>query len=1038
MDISEQMIKKSCSPMIYKRGLEYFREGRVHIKKREKNAVTAVVDGSELYHVHVKFESEKITDYFCTCPYYETMDCMCKHIVAVLKQRQTELEEGENFTDENDKLASALCGAYIAEKGVERIHLGFSLYISVSPKQEEPALFGISISAEGEQIRGVENFLAAVGAGKNFSISRGLAYKPGISFPGKAEQEILNILAESCQNRSIDDPLYVKSAYRTSFGALTAKRLLPLLAETELKIYFDGLLLPEARIINDDPDIIVDVEVISNEIDLSVSECGISLAPDGSWFFYEENIWGTGEEWRGWFMPIYRAVTAKKRTQLSFKGENTASFASCVLPHIQDKHGVVTRGIDRLITNEKPRFSVYLDAPGNSLTAVVRADYGMIPLTLPANAPAGDKIVVRDTARENAVLAHFAGFSSADGTFRTDDSEVIYTFLTEGLSAVEKLATVYFSQSFERIRTFAERPLSGHVSYRYDIDLLEADIDTDLSYDELRRIFAAIHLKKSFCRLNDGRFLNLKEPDGIYPVLAALDFSEEELKTRKKQLAPYQALYLNELSPDVFSRDSSFEEYIENIRSARATVPPALETVLRPYQREGLDWMKQLSVLGFGGILADDMGLGKTLEVIAYICGEAPEKPALIITPSALVYNWLAEIHRFAPQEKAVIIDGTKEERKNRLDNLSDERFVITSYPLLRRDIQLYRDIEFSYCFTDEAQYIKNPHTMSAKCAKKIRAGLRFALTGTPIENSLSELWSIFDFTAPGYLYTKKRFQELFEVPISRDPHDEAADILRAKIRPFVLRRMKADVLSELPDKLESTMFSELLPEQKKLYSAFLAATKKDVIELLFEGSFNRMRFLTILMRLRQICCHPKLFDDSYTGGSGKLELLEEILQSAVAAGHRILIFSQFTSMLALIEARLKAARLDYFYLDGRTPAYTRSEYADRFNGGERSVFLISLKAGGSGLNLTGADMVVHYDPWWNPAVMDQASDRAYRIGQTRAVQVIRLAAKGTIEEKILLLQEKKRSLADGVITANNVSPSQLTREDLIYLFEEQ
>jgi SNF2 family DNA or RNA helicase len=444
--------------------------------------------------------------------------------------------------------------------------------------------------------------------------------------------------------------------------------------------------------------------------------------------------------------------------------------------------------------------------------------------------------------------------------------------------------------------------------------------------------------------------------------------------------------------------------------------------------------MKQLSVLGFGGILADDMGLGKTLQVIAYVMGERPEKPALIVTPSALIYNWYNEIQRFTPEARVLVVDGPKEEREELVKELDGYEFVITSYPMLRRDGALYKDKMFSYCFIDEAQYIKNPKTMNARSVKNVNARVRFALTGTPIENSLIELWSIFDFVMEGYLYSAKEFRERFEIPLTKNSDYSAVESLRAKIKPFVLRRMKQDVLEELPEKIENTVYADLVPEQKRLYAAYLATARSETAQLLESGA--KMRILTILMRLRQICCHPALFDENYKKESGKLNALIDIVTGAIESGHRILVFSQFTSMLAIIRRKLDSMDIQSFYIDGQTKPYERTELAQRFNNGECPVFLISLKAGGTGLNLIGADTVVHFDPWWNPAVMDQASDRAYRIGQTRAVQVIRLASSGTIEEKILRLQESKRLLADDIIKMNTESFSALSNEEILSLFE--
>ena len=441
-------------------------------------------------------------------------------------------------------------------------------------------------------------------------------------------------------------------------------------------------------------------------------------------------------------------------------------------------------------------------------------------------------------------------------------------------------------------------------------------------------------------------------------------------------------------------------------------------------------------------ILNLDTGLGKTYVTLSFLSKHYRKKtktPILIICPACNISDpWKKELANYEEEGlSCYIYHGTQKEilATNNTLKLEGFDFIITSYPLLRRDLDLYMDYEFSYMFIDESQNIKNPDTMNAKTVKKIKAGRKFALSGTPVENNLTELWSVFDFVMKGYLYSRKEFSKSFDKIKNIEENKEAIEELRLKIKPFVLRRMKKDVLSELPEKIENTIYSEFLPEQKNMYEAFLALARNEVSEII-DDSKSSMRVLTLLLRLRQICCHPSLFDNNYKKDSGKLLLLDEIISSAVSHGHRILIFSQFTSMLDIIAKRLTKNGYEYFMIDGNTSSYKRIEMSNRFNRGEKEIFLISLKAGGTGLNLTGADTVILYDPWWNPAVMEQASDRAYRIGQTKAVQVIKLAARGTIEEKILKLQEAKKDLADSVICKNEKTISGLTRNEILNLFE--
>ena len=393
-----------------------------------------------------------------------------------------------------------------------------------------------------------------------------------------------------------------------------------------------------------------------------------------------------------------------------------------------------------------------------------------------------------------------------------------------------------------------------------------------------------------------------------------------------------------------------------------------------------------------------------------------------------------------------LLITGSAAERGEKLRNTAEHDVVITSYDLLKRDLPLYGELHFRFQVIDEAQYIKNPSTQSARAVKAVRAQTRYALTGTPIENRLSELWSIFDFLMPGFLYSYQRFRERFESPIVRDGDDEAMEMLRRMTGPFILRRLKRDVLKELPEKLETVVYSQMEGEQKELYTARALQLKEALKGRETENTGkappsprspeNKIQILAALTRLRQICCDPRLIYENYNGGSAKLETCMELLYSGVEAGYRILLFSQFTSMLDRIRSRLDEAGIASLLLVGETAKEERQQRVNAFQRGEAPVFLISLKAGGTGLNLTKADMVIHYDPWWNVAAQNQATDRAHRIGQEKTVTVIQLITRGTIEENILKLQQAKASLADQVVTGENVSLGSLSFEEIAGLLE--
>lgn len=1042
MEITNEMIRKLCSETMYRRGNEYFQQGRVHINKRSDEGISAIVDGESVYTVRIMFEQNKISDAFCTCPYYATMQTPCKHIAAALKKYQSESDTENSFIDDNDVIAINLCKRF--EKNFspqKRLNASFSFHASTLGNYKYFIKMNIG-EKEPVPLLNWEEFISAYINGKEVKLSKNLTYSRDTCYFGDAETEILDILAESYESKISAKIFFSSQNPQMNVTSLTAKRLLNILPRLGFEFFLNGVNMQNIRIHQENPDIIVEFSSLGNDVCVSSSDFGLALMSDGEWFVFEGDLYHTDSQWRTWYMPIYDALAGNERTQLRFCGANTMAFACEMLPHIKNTHGIELSGINELIVDDKPAFEIYLDSTDNGLSAIIKAVYGDIQLMFPKTEPAEQsKILVRDTVAENELLSYFSDFDIRKNMFTLFDNDLIYSFLKYTLPLLSEKAVIYSSEKLKKMDIHDNAQIFVNVKYNEKINLLETEIESELSLEEVAGILNAVQLGSKFYRMNNGSFLNISDNDNLsgFELLDKLDFNRSDIKSGQKKIPLYNAMYIDSLKADgTVHTDLSFDDFIQKIFSVKADIPNEINNILREYQKDGVHWMKQLSCLGFGGILADDMGLGKTLQVIAFVCSEKKDRPALIVTPSSLTYNWMNEINRFAPDATAVVIDGSKEEREKKLSAIDGIDFVITSYPILRRDIALYENINFSYMFIDEAQYIKNPKTMNARSVKKVNAGGYFALTGTPVENSLTELWSIFDYAMPGYLYTHSEFVSKFEKVIIRDNNQKTMNELRNRIRPFVMRRMKTEVLSELPEKIENTMFADLLPEQRKMYDAYLIAAKSEA-ENIIENENKRtgqLRILSLLMRLRQICCHPVLFDNAYKKDSGKLEMLEEITKSAHLAGHRILIFSQFTSMLSIIRNRLESMNLKCFYLDGSTPAAERSLLADKFNSGIGDVFLVSLKAGGTGLNLTGADTVIHYDPWWNPAVMDQASDRAYRIGQTKAVQVIKLASRNTIEEKIIKLQNKKRVLADGIIQANTAVLSKLSKEEILALFE--
>ena len=451
--------------------------------------------------------------------------------------------------------------------------------------------------------------------------------------------------------------------------------------------------------------------------------------------------------------------------------------------------------------------------------------------------------------------------------------------------------------------------------------------------------------------------------------------------------------------------------------------------------------------MAWDGILADDMGLGKTVQLLCVVCKyledetEKNKKPTLVVCPSSLCLNWQNEIEKFTQGVTSEVIHGSLQDRMRKIAEINNYNIVITSYELLKRDIDEYKkyNYKFKYIIEDEAQYIKNNNTQNAKAIKDIISETRFALTGTPIENSLSELWSIFDFIMPGYLFRYRKFKELYETPIMRDNDEIVMQKLKKLIEPFVLRRIKKEVLTELPDKTVTVLSSQMLEEQEEIYLSYLTQAKKSAMEEIKENGIEKsqIKILALLTRLRQVCCHPSLFIENYEGGSGKLNQCIEIIKDAIQSGHKILLFSGYTAMFDIIEKELKKEQISYLKLTGQTKVSDRINLVDEFNNNpDKKLFLISLKAGGTGLNLVGADMVIHYDPWWNVSSENQATDRTYRIGQKRNVQVYKLITKNSIEEKIYDLQKRKEALIDNMLSTNQTFISKLSKEEIMNLFE--
>lgn len=742
--------------------------------------------------------------------------------------------------------------------------------------------------------------------------------------------------------------------------------------------------------------------------------------------------------------------------------EDVPVFCRDFLPALEKHYLCERKDFSELDFDIKPAvFEIYLDAPQEDMISCrVIAVYGEQRYNVYGDKEdMGQRDLQREILTGQAVASYCNAYDeSTMSMVILDSEEMMYDFLTEGIPKIQELGQVFISDALKRIKVNASPRISVGISL--DGELLELSlVSEDMSREQLLEILNKYDKKKKYYRLKNGEFVNVAG-DGLetlWELKQGMGLSDKQMAQETIELPKYRALFLDSGLKSQESiqaeKDRAFRALVRNMKTVEDNdfeVPESMQGVLREYQKKGFLWLKTLKNNGFGGILADDMGLGKTLQVIAFLCSEYgadavaqdggtqqaeglnTERRCLIVTPASLVYNWYNEIRRFAPELPAVMILGNAQERMQLITEAPKRAILITSYDLLKRDIEHYEKLRFFYQVIDEAQFIKNHSTQAARAVKAIKSSCRLALTGTPVENRLSELWSIFDYLMPGFLFGYQRFREELESPIVQQQDKEAMERLQRMIRPFVLRRLKKDVLKDLPDKLEEEMYVCLEGEQLKLYDAHVKRLAL-MLDKQSDEEFRtgKIQILSELTRLRQLCCDPALLYEGYEDGSAKVDMCMELVRNAVGSGHKILLFSQFTSMLEILCEELENAGITYYTLTGSTSKERRRELVEQFNQDDTSVFCISLKAGGTGLNLTAADIVIHYDPWWNLAVQNQATDRAHRIGQLNTVTVYKLVTKGTIEENIMRLQDKKRELADQVLGGEGVGSGSFTKEEL-------
>lgn len=1053
---------KEKLPMIFSRkdfsrGQEYYKRGQVQklrmVRTDAGGEVTCIVHGNEPYDVSVCVEGQK-TSAYCDCPRFADKR-ICKHIAAAMLAC-ADLQE-ENIPVDSDRWAKNMLRAYM-EKSARQTQQAQDrparLVPRISPSYHPSEYPSFSFQVGFDRlyvVRDIKKFVESVIRQETVSYGKGLTLCHTLEQFDQESQQLISILTDqfmlgrtmgySSLYFSYETALF--PGYQKNQITLTGSafdRLFDLFQDKQMEA---GSEKQAYTFTGGDPETALSLKQRGKaaELRLSVGEGGWMFfgSPQSLYAMGHSQVLRCSRKFRENVYPLLKSGAEEMLLSLS----DLPTFCGCVLPEIQDN--VIIDDPAQLLQEYLPDECVpcfRFDMDDGVLS--LRLDFRYDDVTFHCFGEP-KKPVKRDIRAEQAALAFVEQrFPARDGNdFIMAGDDAVYDFLTGELEKFQELGDVFIT---DRLREKRIQPARSAVGISVSDGSLLLNFDTGgFPPAELEALYQSLLKRKRYYRLSDGRYLPLdgSSCETLAEMAHMLQLSSKELKKGQVKLPAFRALYLDSLlsgREDIHvRRDRWFREMIRNFKSVPEggyTPPEGLDDVLRPYQKEGFQWLKTLDGYGFGGILADEMGLGKTLQMIAFLASLDPADqtgPSLIVCPASLILNWADELDKFAPGLTYTLIMGTAKERAAQIASGTERNIWITSYELLRQDIERYASLRFTCCVLDEGQHIKNQSTLASKAVKRIDCQRRFVLTGTPIENRLSELWNLFDFLMPGYLFSHTGFVQKLEKPAVKSGDAGAMDQLRRLVQPFLLRRMKKDVLKELPPKIEYIRRIPLSEEEQKVYFASSAAARQS---LAAAGDGGKMAVLAALTELRQICCAPDLRFENYEGPSSKLDACIELCAGMVENGHQILLFSQFTSMLDRIRGRLDELHISHFTLQGSTPKAKRAQLVKSFNAGGASVFLISLKAGGTGLNLTAADVVIHYDPWWNPAAQDQATGRAHRIGQRASVQVYKLIAKDTIEEKILTLQSKKAGLMDAVTDGAGNGILDMSREELLSLLD--
>ncbi|GKU26079.1 SNF2 helicase associated domain-containing protein [Clostridium folliculivorans] len=1035
----------------YLKGIQHYEGGLVedfsiNIKPSEGNRANSYFietfvrsrANKNRYNIRISLnDNVGFTSFNCDCNFFHNdyrRKGICEHIAAVMVKYFREKQKDIAYEKSNIQVQRIISDMNLASgksRGKEMLSLQVKLEFNKSNLIESS--MEIKIGKEKNfLVRDIKDFLDAYDNRKKISVSKNFDFCGDIHIFSEKYKGIIDVIKEIDENDRLTRSLYNYSTpnmrliegRRVYLSLTQLKRVLIILSEEFIDCTINGREYSDVRIVKENNPMNFVLNSHKDTIRLAYGDnIPLALTSKGDILFLNNKIYLPDEQSMKVLRPIIDIL--KKEDYITFDKGDRNNLMSTVLPMLNKHSGTVN--IDEISKEElsvvplKAKF--YIDRDNENIFLDVHFCYGEHEFD--SFEQTDDyKEIIRDRIKEQQILqkVYSYGFLSEERLI-LEDEEKIVEFLRWGVVTLGSVGEVYYSESFKSLKVYTPNSYKGSIRIS-DKGLLEIYFSIEgVDNRELWHIFTSIKQKKKYYKLKNGNFITLQEKElkALEEIINYAEVKKDELTSGSFKVPTYKGYYIGDI---IEKNDLGFIENTidfdrlysktKNMDTSDFNMPDKFDFVMRDYQKDGFKWFNMLHSFKFGGILADEMGLGKTLQTIAFLSSLQMNEPSLIIVPSSLVYNWKDEFEKFAPDMKVAVVQGDKRFRETILNEYKQYDVIVTSYALLRRDIELYEDKEFSVCIIDEAQNIKNYNSQNAKSVKKIIAVTRFALTGTPIENNLGDLWSIFDFVMPSYLMNKMNFSTRYEAPIMKDRDTGALEELNRKIKPFILRRSKNMVLEQLPPKIEYSISVDMIDKQKKIYAAYSKAALRE-----FEKQgidVPKIKVLGALTRLRQICSDPSVLVEGYKGQNGKLEALMNIIENAKGNSKKVLVFSSFTTVLKNIALHLEDNYIDYLYLDGDTEIRDRTKLVKEFNNGDSVVFLISLKAGGTGLNITGAEVVVHYDPWWNPAIEEQATDRAHRIGQLNTVEVIKLITRGTIEERVYDLQRRKKKVIEKII----------------------